>query len=106
MTAKKLRLLGVFLLCKLTLREVFPSVAKAEQIVILGRMSSVMSFKKLGFLSALKEMNSGLQGNNSLCYLNANQVKSVLLLDEIAKFSWELYCGVRGVSREMLNRTG
>lgn len=51
-------------------------------------------------------MNSGLQGNNSLCYLNANQVKSVLLLDEIGEFSWELYCEVRGVSREMLNRTG
>lgn len=61
--------------CKLTLREVFPSVAKAEQGVILGRMSSVVSFKELGFLSALKEMNSGLQGNNSLCYLNANQAR-------------------------------
>lgn len=54
--------------------EVLPSAAKAEQSIILGQISEVASLKELQFLSALK-MNSGLQGNNLLYYLNANQVK-------------------------------
>lgn len=64
----------ILLLCKLTLMEVLPSAAKAEQSIILGQISEVASLKELQFLSALK-MNSGLQGNNLLYYLNANQVK-------------------------------
>lgn len=50
---------------------VLPSTANAEQSVVLGGISPQESQCS----AALKEMDSGLQGNNLQYYWNANEVK-------------------------------
>lgn len=51
-----------------------------------------MSLTEFQRSSALTEMGSGLQGNNLPYYVNANEVKKVLLVDESAELTGELYC--------------